>query len=119
MTFPLAVAASVRSPGLALSVNLTASAASPGSAGLRGCIMASKGTGLGTITADTELVQGLAGPDDASTRLGAGTPGHLCAKALFAEYPLAQIDLVAPTEPAGNAATATVTFDDTDRKSVV
>lgn len=113
MTFPLAVAASVRSPGLALSVNLTASAASPGSAGLRGCIMASKGTGLGTITADTELVQGLAGPDDASTRLGAGTPGHLCAKALFAEYPLAQIDLVAPTEPAGNAATATVTFDDT------
>lgn len=112
MSFPLAVAPSVRSPGLALVVNLLAGAASPGTAPMRACLLASKGTGVGTITADTQLVT-LAGADDAKTLLGAGVPGHLTAKAIFAEYPLALVDLVAPAEPAGDAATQTVTFDDT------
>jgi phage tail sheath gpL-like len=112
MGFPLAVNPSVRSPGLALSVNLLASSSSPGTAALRGCIMGSK-TASGTITADTQVVQGLAGPDDVSTYCGIGSPAHLASKALFAEYGLAQVDLVAPAEAAGVAATQTLVFDST------
>lgn len=118
MGFPLAVAPSVRSPGLSLSVNLLAATTSPGSAALRAVILACLTASVGTITPDTQLVQGLAGPDDVSTLLGPGSPGHLCAKALFAEYGLAQVDLVAPAEAAGVAATSTITFDATSPVTV-
>ena len=111
MGIPLAVPPTVRTPGLALLVNLLAGVPSPGTAPLRACILAPKGS-AGTITPDTQLVQGLGGEGNAATYLGAGTPGHLAAKALYAEYALAQVDLAAPVAAAGNTATATVVFDD-------
>ncbi len=111
MSFPVAVAPSVRSPGLALRVDLLAAAASPGQGALITCLLASKGTaGTGTITADTELVEAVAGPDDVATYLVAGTPGHLASKAWFAENPLGRLDLVAPADPAGTAASGTFTI---------
>jgi phage tail sheath gpL-like len=107
---PVAVAPSVRTPQLALSINLTAGDSSPGSSQLRGLIVATKLTGGGTITPDTEIKQSVAGPDAVATFLGHGTPGHLAAIAWFAECPLAQVDLVAPTAPVGAVATGTITF---------
>ncbi len=112
MTFPLAVSPSVRSPGLYLLVNMLAAASSPGTGALRGLLIASKSS-VGTITADTELKESVAGPDAVKGFCGPGTPGHLAAKAIFAEHPRARLDLVAPLEAAGVAASATVTFDDT------
>lgn len=112
MSFPIAISPSVRSPGLALSVNLLASTSSPGSAALRALVMAPKSS-AGTITANTQLVESIAGSDAAATYFGPGTQGHLACKALFVEYGLARVDIVAPAEASGNAATATVTFDDT------
>jgi phage tail sheath gpL-like len=110
--FPLAVAASVRTPGLALAVNLLAATTSPGSAPLHACVLGCKATG-GTITADTDLRQGIAGADEAATLFGPGTPTHLAIKALFTEYPLAQVDVCAAAEPSGVAATQTLVFDST------
>jgi len=92
-----------------LSVDLLAGESSPGTATLRALIMAEKSS-TGTITADTQLVQAVSGADYVGTLLGTGTKGHLCAKALFAEYPLATVDVVAPTESGGAAATGTFTF---------
>lgn len=111
MSFPLAIAPSVRSAGLALQVKLLATASNPGTAALRALVMAPKSS-AGSITANTQLVQGIAGADDAATYFGPGTQGHLACKAIFAEYSLARVDIVAPAEASGNAATATVTFDD-------
>lgn len=111
MGIPLAVQPSVRTPGLALLINMLAAPVSPGTAPLRALILAPKGS-QGTITPDSQLVQGLGGEGNAATYLGAGTPGHLAAKALYTEYPLAQVDLAAPTAPAGDTATATIVFDD-------
>jgi phage tail sheath gpL-like len=108
-SIPVAVAPSVRSPGLYLLINLLAGQSSPGSGRLRGLIMASK-IAAGTITADTQVVASVAGPDAVSTYLGSGTLGHLASKALFTENPLAQVDLVAPAAPAGAAAAQTITF---------
>lgn len=112
-SIPLAVSPSVRTPGLALVVNLLAGVVSPGTAALRACILSPKGTVSGTITPGSQLIEGVGGEGNAATYLGAGTPGHLAAKALYAEYPLAQVDLAAPAEAAGNAATATIAFDST------
>lgn len=112
MSFPVAIAPSVRSPGLALLVNLLATASNPGTAALRALVLAPKSS-AGSITADTQLVQSIAGPNDAATYFGPGTQGHLACKAIFAEYSLARVDIAAPAEASGNAATATVTFDDT------
>ena len=109
MTFPLAVAPSVKSPGLFLVVNLLAGLASPGSAVKRALLIAGK-SAAGTITEDTELLEAVAGEDAVATFLGAGTPGHLAAIAAFREYGLAQIDLVAPLAAAGILATEDVTF---------
>lgn len=111
MNIPLAVAPSVRSPGTYVSVNMKAGASAPGGGVRRALLIASKGS-AGTITNDTQLVQGVAGADDVKTYLGPGVPGHLAAKAAFAEYGLLQMDLVAPTPASGNQATFTVTFDD-------
>lgn len=105
---PLAVSPSTRSPGLFLKVDLLAGVPSPGAAALR-CLLVAEKAASGTITSDTELVQAIGGPDDAATLLGAGSPGHLAAKALFAEYGLALVDVISPTAGA-TAATQTVTF---------
>lgn len=117
MTYPVAVAPSVRSPGVATSVNLLAGVSSPGS-GARRCLLIANKSSVGTITADTEVKEAVAGPDAVETFLGTGTPGHLAAIALFAEYPKALVDLVAPAVGAGNAATGTFTFDDSTAVTV-
>lgn len=108
MTLPKAVASSVRSPGLFLLLNLLASPANPGTAPLKALIMAPKSS-AGNITANTE-VRRCFGPTDVATALGAGTPGHLCAKQLFKRYGLAIVDVIAPTASGGSSATATTTF---------
>ncbi|MEE9395178.1 MAG: hypothetical protein V3W41_22025 [Planctomycetota bacterium] len=110
MSIPLAVAASVKSPGLFLVVDLLAGQTSPGSATKKALLIAGKATSSGTITEDTELLEAVAGAAAVGTFLGLGTPGHLAAKALFEEYGLAQVDLVAPLEAAGSVAAQTVIF---------
>lgn len=109
MSIPLAVSPATKTPGVALTVDLTPGAASPGSAVRKGLIMATKGT-AGTITADTELAEGVAGEKAAGLLLGPGTQGHLAAKTFFAEHGLASLAIVSPADPAGTAATQTVTF---------
>ena len=109
MSFPLAVAPSVKSPGLFLEVDLTAGQSSPGSAARKALLIGGKSS-AGTITADTELIEAVAGEQAVSGYLGPGMPGHLAAKALFAEYGLAQVDLVCPLEATGVAAAQTITF---------
>lgn len=106
---PLAVAPTVKTPGLALVVDLTAGAASPGSAPKKALLIAVKGS-AGSITADTELKETVAGEAEVKTLLGGGTLGHLASKRLFEEYGLAQLDVVSPADPAGVAASQTVTF---------
>lgn len=109
MSFPTAVAASVRSPGFYLLVNLLAGTTSLGSAPLRGCIIGVIGAG-GDLTADTEIREAVAGADAAGTAFLPGMPGHLAAKRAFEEHPLALIDLVGVAPPAGVAAAGTFTF---------
>lgn len=109
MGFPTAVAASVRSPGFYLLVNLLAGTTSLGAAPLRGCIMGVIGAG-GDLTADTELRQAIAGPDAAGTAFLPGMPGHLAAKRCFEEHPLALVDIIGVAPPAGVAAAGTFTF---------
>lgn len=112
MALPKAVASSTKTPGLYLSLNLLASAASPGTAPLRALMMGPKSSS-GTITADSQLVEAVGGPDDVKTYSGPGTQAHLAAVKLFNRYPLALVDYVAPAVGAGNAATGTVTFSGT------
>lgn len=111
MTVPLAVEPSVKTPGVYLTVNLLAGAANPGLAALRALIIASKSSS-GDIAANTE-VRECFGPDDASDALGPGTPGHLAAKSFFRRHPKGKLDVVAPTESGGAAATNTQTFSGT------
>lgn len=108
MTVPLAVAPAVKTPGLYLVVDLLGDPANPGSAANRALIMAPKGS-AGTLVNNTEVRQ-IFGPDDAATAFGAGTPGHLAAKRLFAQHGLASVDAISPTPSAGVAATGTQTF---------
>lgn len=108
MSLDVAIAPSVRSPGAALKVNLLAGAPSPASASLRVLIVAPKGSG-GTATADT-LNQAVGGADDVGTLLAGGTVGHVCAKALFAEYGLALVDVLCVTASAGVTASNTFAF---------
>jgi phage tail sheath gpL-like len=109
MALPVAVAPSVKSPGLALVVNLRAGAASPGTTGKKALIIAVR-SAAGTITPNTQIVEGVAGEADVATFLGAGSPGHLAAKRLFEEYGIAAVDLVSPADPAGASAVGTITF---------
>lgn len=106
---PLAVSPSTRSPGLFLRVDLLAGVSSPG-AGADRCLLIAPKASTGTITENEEIVQGVGGAVDVGTKLGTGTPGHLAAKALFAEHGSALVDLVAPTASAGVVATGTFTF---------
>lgn len=111
MAIPKAVASTIRTPGLYLLINLLAGVSSLG-AGPRALIMAPKSSS-GTITADTQLSESVAGADAVKTLLGPGTPGHLAAVALFRAFGLARVDVIAPTASAGANATGTITFDDT------
>jgi phage tail sheath gpL-like len=106
MTIPTAVSPSVKTPGLYLTVNLLAGAASPGSGALRIALLAPKSSS-GDLTVDTEVRAG-SGVDGAKTAFGQGAPGHLMAKIIYGKYPQAQVDFVAPTAGAGSA-TLTVT----------
>jgi phage tail sheath gpL-like len=85
---------------------------------MRGLLIIAPKASSGNIVPDSELRQGLAGPDAAGVAFGPGTPGHLAAKAIFAEYPLAQVDVIATTAPVGVAASKTITFDDTSPVTV-
>lgn len=109
MAFPVAVAASVRSPGFYLVVNLLAGVTSPGGGALRACIIGVI-SAAGDLTADTEIRTSIRGADVAETGFGSGMPGHLAAKALFAEHPIAQVDIIGVAPPAGVAASGTFTF---------
>ena len=109
MGFPLAVAASVRSPGFYLVVNLLAGVTSPGGGALRACIIGVI-SAAGDLVADSEIRTSIRGADVAETGFGSGMPGHLCAKALFTEHPIAQVDIIGVAPPAGVAASGTFTF---------
>jgi phage tail sheath gpL-like len=104
-----AVASSVKTPGLYLTIDLLGGASNPSSGALRILIMSPKNSSGGDGTANTEIRQ-VFGADDVADMLGAGNPGHLCAKRLFEHNGLAQVDVIAPTESAGAAATSTTTF---------
>lgn len=106
---PVAVSPTVRSSGLHLLVQLLAGTSSPGSGALK-CLLISPKSSAGTIVADTQVKQSASGEADVGTWLGSGSPGHLAAKRAFEEYPLLSLDVVAPTAPAGVAASATITF---------
>lgn len=106
MPIPTAVAPSILTPGLYISVNLLSGAASPGQGVLKVLLLAPKAA-AGDLTVDAEIRAG-AGPDSAATAWGNGTVGHLAAKQLYAKYPGAQVYFGAPTAGA-TASTLNVT----------
>lgn len=112
MPIETAVAPSVRSPGAYLKVNLLAGAPSPGNGADKVLVISAKSSS-GTITANTEVKRAVSGPDAMAGFAGQGTPAHLVAKKLFKEYPLAQVDYVAPATPAGVAASFNITLAST------
>ncbi len=110
------VSPSVKTPSVYISVNLKAGAVAPGSAPLKALILASKSS-VGTITADTELAENVSA-EDVKGLCGLGTPGYLATKRLFEEYPLAQVDLVAPAvNVSAVAATGVITFSGSPTES--
>lgn len=116
--FPLAVNPQVKTPGFALSVNLLGGLPSSAASTPRALIMAPK-SAAGTITAGSQLVRGVSGPDEVRTLLGPGNPGHLCAVQLFKAHPLAKVDVIAPAVSGGVVATGTVTFGGTVTSNMV
>lgn len=106
MTIPLAVSPSVLTPGLYLSVDLLAGAASPGGGVLRTVVISPRSSS-GDLTVDTEVRVG-SGEASAGVAFGIGTPGHLAAKIIYDKYPQAIVDFIAPTAGAG-VATLSVT----------
>lgn len=101
MSIPLAVSPSVKTPGLYMTIDLLAGAASPGGGTLRVALLASKDSN-GDLTNDTEVRAG-AGEASAKTAFGQGTIGHLAAKWLYTEYGAAQVDFVSPAPGSGTA----------------
>ena len=101
MSIPKAVSPSTLTPGLYLTVNLVAGAASASTGALRILLLSPKST-AGDLTEDTEVRTG-GGADSAETAFGVGTPGHLAAKQLYAMFPNAVIDFGAPTAGGGSA----------------
>jgi phage tail sheath gpL-like len=112
MATPVAVSPTTLTPGVYLSVDLTAGPSAPGSLALRCLLMAPKSS-AGTITANTQLKRSVTDASEVRGLLGPGTPGHLTAVALFRAHPTASLDVIAPTASAGATATGTITFDDT------
>jgi phage tail sheath gpL-like len=113
MAPPVAVSPTTLTPGVYLSVDLTAGPSSPGSLALRCLLMAPKSS-AGTITANTQLERGATDASEVRALLGPGTPGHLAAAALFRAHPTASLDVIAPAASAGSTATGTITFSDDD-----
>lgn len=107
MPIPTAVSPSQLTPGLYLSVDLLAGAASPGTGTLRVALIATKGS-AGDLTDDTEVRAG-GGVDTAATAFGTGTPGHLAAKQVYRKFPAAQVDFISPVAGSGTA-TLNITF---------
>jgi phage tail sheath gpL-like len=108
---PLAVAPSVLTPGLYLTVNLLAAASSPGTASYRALLICPRSS-AGTLTANTE-VRLIGGEDDAKTAFGTKSPGFLAARNFYRECPNGVLYGIAPTASGGNAATGTITFAST------
>ena len=106
MSIPKAVSPSVLTPGVYMTVDLLAGVSAPGVGVLRVALLCPK-SAAGDLTNDTEVRLG-AGEASASTAFGIGAPGHLAAKQLYAEYPQAQVDFVAPA-PGSTAADLDVT----------
>lgn len=107
-SIPLAVSPVTKVPGLYLSVDLLAGVSSPGSSPVRAVIIAPKSS-AGNLTADTELRK-VFSERDAGAAFGPGSLGHLAARAVFANHPMANLHVIATDEPAGTAAEATLTF---------
>jgi phage tail sheath gpL-like len=101
MAIPIAVSPSVLTPGLYLTVDLLAGTSSPGAGTLRTALIATRSSS-GDLTDDTEVRAG-SGAASASTAFGAGTVGHLAAKALYNKYPNAVVDFISPAAGAGTA----------------
>lgn len=99
-------------PGFYIAFNLLAGDRAAQDAPLRALLITTKDAN-GTITADTEIVASVTGPVQVAGLVGPGTPGHLCAKAIFRENPITKLDVGCAAEPAGSKASQTITFDDT------
>lgn len=106
MGVPTAVAASVLTPGIFVTVDLLAGAANPGTGAINILLIAPK-TSAGNLTVDTEVRAGT-GLGSALTAYGAGAIGYLAARALYAKDPAATVDFCAPTAGSG-AATISIT----------
>lgn len=102
-----AVASSVKTPGLWLTVDLLGAAGAAGAIALRALLMAPIDTD-GTLAANTET-RHLGGAPDAATAFGRGGQGHLAARALFKNYPLADVTAIGAAPSGGVAATGTWT----------
>lgn len=100
------VSPSAVTPGLYLTVNLIAGAASTGAGNRRIAIIASA-SASGNIGVGTER-RTIASADEAATALGPGTLGHLAAKIIFQTWTAAPVDVVAPT-PGATVSTLAVT----------
>ncbi len=101
MSAPVAVAPAILTPGIYILVNLLSGAPSPGT-GLLKILLLSPKSSSGTLTVDSELRAG-GGPDSGATAYGTGTPGHLAAKQIYAQYPAAQVTFGAPTAGSGSS----------------
>lgn len=101
MSFPVAVSPSVITPGIYVTVDLTASSAAQGLSPIGALLLAPK-TSAGDLTVDTEIRAG-AGEASAKTAFGVRGLGYLMAKLLYQEAPQAPIDFGAPTAGAGTA----------------
>lgn len=101
MGLPLAVSPSTLTPGVYMTVDLLAGAASPGTGVINILIIAPK-TSAGDLTVDTEIRTG-GGVDSAKTAWGVGSLGALCAAQLYAQDPAATVDFSAPTAGSGSA----------------
>lgn len=106
---PLAVSPSTKTPGFYLLLNLLAGGASSSSAPLRILVIGPKSS-AGTVTADTQLVQDVAGEAQARTLAGPGTPAHLAMTRIFSAHGRAKVDYVAPVASAGDTADVDLTF---------
>lgn len=114
MNYPVAVAPSVKTPGVYLLVNLLAGDSSPGTGPLRALLIGPK-TSSGTLATNT-LRTDIGSMEEILTLTG-NAPVAVMAEAIFAEQGIAAIDLICPPDPAGTAATGTLTFAGTPTTS--
>lgn len=101
MTVPLAVSPSAKTPGVYVSVDLSAGAAAAGVGTLSILLIAPKSSS-GDLTDDSEIRAG-AGEASAATAFGRGTIGHRMAELIYGQDAGAQVDFAAPTAGGGTA----------------